>query len=205
MHDVASVLAAIDSSNPATRDLAVQVASASSGPFSVEQVADIWTHVRVRWSYVNDPRGRDYFARASETIGNAVDDHYAGDCDDFATMLAAMTQAIGGNPRIVLMDGPDGGHAYTEICIDLPPSQIARRLQTHFRSHWDRRLGRQSVHHVSYRTDATCQAWLNLDWSAPVPGGPYNNETWAVAIFGDGHTVALTPATGSVDSGVGQR
>jgi hypothetical protein len=197
VNDVPAVLAAIDSSNATTRDLAVQVASASSGEFNVEQVADIWTYVRVRWRYVNDPRGRDYFARASETIGNG----FAGDCDDFATTLAAMTQAIGGNPRVVLMDGPGGGHAYTELCVDLPPDEIAHRLQTHFRAHWDHRLGRQVVHRVSYRSDTTCQAWLNLDWSAPVPGGPYNDETWAVAIFTDGHTLTLTPAQGEPDAG----
>ncbi len=201
VHDVPGVLAAIDPSNPTTRDLAVRVASQTSGTFSVEQVADIWTHVRVRWNYVNDPRGAEYFARASETIGN----DFAGDCDDFATTLSAMTQAIGGNARIVMMDSPAGGHAYAEVCIELEPTVIATRLAAHFRRHWDRRLGRQSVREVSYRSDATCQAWLNLDWNAPVPGGPYGDETWAVAIFSDGHTETLTPARAPLDAGVRRR
>ncbi len=200
-HDVAGVLAAIDPSNEVTRNLSVQVASETSGPFSVEQVADIWTHVRVRWNYVNDPRGTEYFARASETIGN----EFAGDCDDFAITLSAMTQAIGGDARIVMMNGPAGGHAYVEVCIDDDPEAIATRLATHFRRHWDRRLGRQTVREVSYRSDASCRAWLNLDWSAPVPGGPYGDETWAVAIFADGHTETLTPARAPVDAGVRRR
>jgi hypothetical protein len=201
VHDVPGVLAAIDPSSPTTRDLAVQVAAQTSGTFSVEQVADIWTYVRVRWNYVNDPRGAEYFARASETITN----EFAGDCDDFATTLSAMTQAIGGNARVVMMDSAAGGHAYTEVCIDLPPTEIATRLAAHFRRHWDRRLGRQTVHDVSYRTDASCQAWVNLDWNAPVPGGPYGDETWAVAIFADGHTETLTPGTAPVDAGVRRR
>lgn len=202
VHDVPGVLAAIDPSNPTTRDLAVQVASQTSGVFSVEQVANIWTYVRVRWNYVNDPRGAEYFARASETIGN----NFAGDCDDFATTLSAMTQAIGGNARVVMMDSAAGGHAYAEVCIDLDATEIASRLAAHFRRHWDRRLGRQTVHDVSYRTDATCRAWLNLDWNAPVPGGPYGGETWAVAIFSDGHTETLTPATAPpLDAGVRRR
>ncbi len=201
VHDVPGVLAAIDPSNATTRDLAVQVAAQTSGVFSVEQVADIWTYVRVRWNYVNDPRGAEYFARASETITN----QFAGDCDDFATTLSAMTQAIGGNARVVMMDSALGGHAYTEVCIDLPPTEIATRLAAHFRRHWDRRLGRQTIHEVSYRSDATCPAWLNLDWNAPVPGGPYGDETWAVAIFADGHTETLTPAHAPPDAGVAHR
>jgi transglutaminase-like putative cysteine protease len=201
VHDVPDVLAAIDPSNATTRDLAVQVAAQTSGVFSVEQVADIWTYVRVRWNYVNDPRGAEYFARASETITN----QFAGDCDDFATTLSAMTQAIGGNARVVMMDSAAGGHAYTEVCIDLDPTEIATRLAAHFRRHWDRRLGRQTVHDVSYRSDAACRAWVNLDWNAPVPGGPYGDETWAVAIFADGHTETLTPARAPADAGVRHR
>lgn len=201
VHDVPGVMTALDPSNPITRDLAVQVAAGTSGPFSLEQVADIWTYVRVRWNYVNDPHGAEYFARASETITN----QFAGDCDDFAITLAAMVQAIGGNTRVVLMDGPEGGHAYTEACIDEDPSTIAQRLAAHFRRHWDRRLGRQTVHEVSYRSDSTCRAWLNLDWNAPVPGGPYGEERWAVAIYADGHTETLTPAHAPVDAGVAHR
>ena len=41
---------------------------------------------------------------------------------------------------------------------------IATRLAAHFRRHWDRRLGRQTVREVSYRSDATCRAWRR-HWS----------------------------------------
>jgi hypothetical protein len=199
VHDVPGVLRAIDPSDPITRNLAVQIASEENGPFQVEQVARIWTHDRAEWDYVNDPRGGEYFARASETITNG----FAGDCDDFAITLAAMIEAIGGRTRIVMMDGPEGGHAYTEACIDDEPTEIARRLSVHFRRHWDRRLGRQqAVREISYRSDSSCRAWLNLDWNAPVPGGPYGNERWAVAIYTDGHTESLTPGRAPVDAGV---
>ncbi len=199
VHDVPDVLLAIDPSNPITRNLAVQLASRETGPFHVEQVARIWTNDRAEWQYVNDPVGREYFARASETITNG----FAGDCDDFAIALAAMTEAIGGRVRIVMMDGPEGGHAYTEACIDDDPTEIARRLSAHFRLHWDRRLGRQqTVREISYRSDDSCRAWLNLDWNAPVPGGPYGDERWAVAIYTDGRTESLTPGRAPVDAGV---
>ena len=36
--------------------------------------------------------------------------------------------------------------------------------------------------------------WLNLDWNARVPGGPYGHEYWAVAIYPDGRTETLAPS-----------
>lgn len=186
----ARILEAVDPATPTTRNRAVQVASETDGPFHVEQVAAIWMHVRAEFDYVNDPRGSEYFARASETIDNG----YAGDCDDFATTLSAMSSAIGGRARIVMMDGPDGGHAYAEVCIDDDAEAVARRLRTYVRAHWDRRLGRRpTLTAIHYRTDTACPTWLNLDWNANYPGGPYAEERWAVAIDLERGTETLTP------------
>jgi hypothetical protein len=181
---------AIDSSSPITRNLAVRVAAGSQGTFSLDQVAQLWTYVRGRWKYVNDPRGADYFALASETITN----EFAGDCDDFAIVLVAMVTAIGGDARLVMMDGPEGGHAYAEVCLEEPPAEVAATLKRHYLRTWDRYLGRQRVRSISFRTSATCPVWLNLDWSAGVPGGPYVSERWAVSVHPDGATETLGAA-----------
>jgi hypothetical protein len=189
----ARVMAAIDGEDPSTRNLAVQLASVTDGPFHVEQVAAIWMHVRAEFDYVNDPRGTEYFARASETIANG----FAGDCDDFSTTLAAMTGAIGGRTRVVMMDGEAGGHAYAEVCIDDEPAEVATRLRRFVRRRWDRRLGRiPNITRIHHRADATCPIWLNLDWNTNHPGGPYGHERWAVGIEPDGATETLAPATG---------
>jgi hypothetical protein len=186
----ANVARAVDVSAPATRSLAVRVASTAQGTFRVEQVAQLWTYVRGRWKYVNDPRGREYFATASETIGN----EFAGDCDDFAITLVALVGAIGGDARLVMMDGPEGGHAYAEACIPDTPSTVASRLKRHYERSWDRYLGRQRVRNIHFRADAKCPVWLNLDWSAGVPGGPYTDERWAVAVRPDASTETLGAA-----------
>jgi DNA-directed RNA polymerase subunit RPC12/RpoP len=186
------VVEAIDTAEPATRNLAVQVAAKTQGPFHVEQVAAIWLHVRARFNYVNDPRGSEYFAKASETIGNG----FAGDCDDFAIALSAMTAAIGGRVRVVIMDGARGGHAYAEACVEsTQPAEVATRLRRYARKHWDKRLGAvPALANVYYRSDDGCPMWLNLDWNANVPAGPYEDERWAVAIEPDGATLTLAPA-----------
>jgi hypothetical protein len=192
----ARVMSAIDDEDAETRNLAVQIASVEDGPFHVEQVAAIWMHVRAEFDYVNDPRGAEYFARASETIENG----FAGDCDDFSTTLAAMTTAIGGRARVVIMDGDAGGHAYAEVCIPAEPEEVATRLRRFVRRRWSRRLGRvPSLAEIHHRSDTTCPVWLNLDWNVNYPGGPYGNERWAVAIETDGATETLAPATSPAD------
>ena len=56
----------------------------------------------------------------------------------FAIVLASMTESIGGEARIVMLDGEAGGHAYTEVCIHEEPAEIASRLSVHYRRNWDR-------------------------------------------------------------------
>lgn len=177
------IVAAIDPSDPTTRNLAAQVASRDEGPFHVGQVAAIWSHAREHWSYVNDPRGNEYFARASESIDN----QFVGDCDDFAVLLVSMVEAVGGDARVVMSDGERGGHAYAEACVPGEPQAVVNDLRAHYR----RERSRLRVREVHYRSDATCAVWLNLDWSAQVPGGPYGREDWAVAIHPDGKTETL--------------
>jgi hypothetical protein len=184
---------AIDPTHPWTRNAAVRVAAEDEGPFRIEQVGRIWSHVRGRWRYVNDPRGDEFFARASDTIER---NDYAGDCDDFAIVLAAMIEAIGGEARIVMLDGEQGGHAYAEACLQEDPAEVARRLSVHYRRNWDEYLGRQRLTNIHFRSSAECPVWLNLDWNARVPGGPYGREYWAVAIYADGRTETLAPAGG---------
>ena len=130
---------------------------------------------------------------ASETIAN----EYAGDCDDFAIVLSAMIEAIGGESRIVMIDGEQGGHAYAEVCVQEEAEAVARRLSVHYRNNWDRYLGRERLENIHFRSSPSCPVWLNLDWNARVPGGPYGREYWAVAIYPDGHTETLAPSGGT--------
>ncbi len=179
------VVAAIDHASPITRNLAAQVAGRDPGTFHIGQIAAIWTEVRNRWSYVNDPRGDEYFATATETIQNGM----VGDCDDFAILLVSMIEAIGGDARIVMSDGERGGHAYAEACVPGEPEHLITNLRAHYR----RQRTRTRVNDLHYRRDEHCAAWLNLDWNAEIPGGALGREVWAVAIYPDGKTETLSP------------
>jgi hypothetical protein len=193
-HNLAKALTPLDA---LTRNTAVKIAARTEGPFHVEQVAEIWNSVRGAWRYVNDPEGHEYFATATETIQNG----YIGDCDDFATTLASMVLAIGGKARVVIMDGPRGGHAYAEACVQGEAPKVAAELTKYYRSRWSRYLsGRPVPRTIAYRTTEDCPIWLNLDWNSIVPGGAYEPEHWAVAIYDDGHTEPLTPANAPLNA-----
>lgn len=182
--------AALTPMDALTRNTAVKLAARTQGPFHVEQVAEIWAGVRKPWRYVNDPEGREYFATANESIQNG----YIGDCDDFAVTLASMVIAIGGKARVVLMDGPRGGHAYAEACVQGEPPKVSAALMKHYKNRFRRYLTSGIPKTISYRTSQDCPIWLNLDWSAAVPGGPYDPEEWAVAVYEDSRVETLTPA-----------
>jgi hypothetical protein len=183
--------AAIDPMDPLTRNTAIKLAARKEGPFHVEQVAEVWAGVRKPWRYVNDPEGREYFATARETIENG----YIGDCDDFAIALASMVIAIGGRARVIMMDGPKGGHAYAEACVQGEPSKVATALTKHYKSKFKQYISGPIPNTISYRSSEDCPIWLNLDWNAAVPGGPYEEETLAIAIYEGGRTEQLTPAS----------
>lgn len=182
--------AAIDPMDPVTRNTAVKIAARTEGPFHVEQVAEIWAAVRQPWRYVNDPEGREYFATAKESIENG----YVGDCDDFAITLVSMVTAIGGKARIVLMDGPKGGHAYAEACVQGEPSVVATALIKHYKNRFKRYITGAIPTKIAFRTSDDCPIWLNLDWNSSVPGGAYEPERWAIAVHEDGRTQTLAPA-----------
>jgi len=183
--------AAISPMDPLTRNTAIKLAARNEGAFHVEQVAEIWAGVRKPWRYVNDPEGREYFATASESIANG----YIGDCDDFAVTLASMVIAVGGKARVILMDGPKGGHAYAEACVQGEPSKVATTLTRHYKTRFRSYVTGSIPKTISYRSSAECPIWLNLDWNAAVPGGPYEAETWAVAVYEGGNAEQLTPAS----------
>jgi hypothetical protein len=105
-----------------------------------------------------------------------------------------MVSAIGGKARVVLMDGPRGGHAYAEACVQGEPKKVATALTKHYRNRWRRYLKGKIPTTIAYRASEACPIWLNLDWNSAVPGGAYEPEVWAVAVYRDGNRETLTPA-----------
>lgn len=158
----------------------------SAGNYNIDQICDMWEKVNDKWTYVNDPQGGDYFSPASRTINLGL----KGDCDDFAILIASLVEAIGGASRIKSAQSPDGGgHAYAEVYISDDKKKVDSLCKD-----IGQRYHCQSVH---YSTDLGPNGkktyWLNLDWSAKHPGGPYYKDTGSVvAYYPDGRWKKIT-------------
>ncbi len=148
----------------------------SPGSFNIDQICEIYSDLHSRWKYVNDPRGSEYFASASESIQNGL----TGDCDDFAILMATLIECIGGSARITLAHNSASGHAYAEVCCGAHPSipsVLFERINIHYGGIFGPRYSYLPVQTLSYRSEAGL-IWLNLDWSSNYPGGPYFKSTF---------------------------
>ena len=107
----------VDVEKPLTRNTAVVIAAKYPGEYNIDQIASIYDYLKDGWYYVNDPRGIDYYSSASETLqlGKELKCVGAGDCDDFAILMSALIESIGGTTRIIIAYNKNSGHAYTEV------------------------------------------------------------------------------------------
>jgi transglutaminase-like putative cysteine protease len=175
----AAIRDALDSHNPITRDFAVSMIPRNhGGAFNLAQICDLWETVYANWTYVDDPRGDEYFSPASRTIALG----FKGDCDDFAITIAAMIESVGGSARIVTAGNTTSGHAYPEVYIGNNSVKF-EEAATYIRKRY----------HI---TDIGChittgddgpQYWLNLDWWSSHPGGRFfADDGVRIAYYPDG-------------------
>ena len=123
----------------------------------------VFKEINSRWNYVSDPKGREYIADASESLL-----YFSGDCDDHSILMAACVKAIGGVPRLI----HTGGHIYPEILIgdkaDLETINYLVKKVLFVKES----KGKQLHYHI----DESGRVWLNLDYTATYPGGPFMSE-----------------------------
>ncbi|MBS1642395.1 MAG: transglutaminase domain-containing protein [Bacteroidetes bacterium] len=168
-----NVIRACDYNTPIVRDLSVKVAGRDPGSFNLGQICDIFDFLYKNWKYVNDPNGPDYFASASETIGNG----YNGDCDDFAIIMCSMILSIGGEARVnTVFDNSSIGHAFAEV-------NIGKFISNDFLIYMTARYSKYNLTKINYRQDINGNKWLNLDWQAEYPGGKYCQFNSGVSYF----------------------
>lgn len=167
---------AVDYTNPDTRDYAIQLAAwLCPGEYNICQICTIYDHLYKNWRYVNDPNGLEYFSPASRTIKANL----AGDCDDYAVLMAAMIAAIGGSTRIIIAWNNDAGHAYAEVYMG-----SEKDLEAH--AEWIRNRYQSFFEPIHYHKGRSGDCWLNLDWWSKYPGGRFFEATSAIAVSLDG-------------------
>ncbi len=164
------ILKAVQYDNPKVRNFAVSTTLKNFkdvkgyGEYrTLIQCFAVFKEINGRWNYVSDPKGREYIASATESLR-----HFSGDCDDHAILMVAAVKSIGGIPRLI----HTGGHIYPEILIgsraDLEKiNYLVKKVLFVEESKG------KSLH---YHIDERGQVWLNLDYTAKYPGGPFMHE-----------------------------
>ncbi len=156
----------------------------SPGDHTIDQVCLIYATIKNSWVLTGDPRGIDYYRFANETLrqGRKVNRIGAGDCDDFALLMASMVESIGGSTRVMLAYSPSGSHAYAEVYLGKMGSDNVNKLKewlklkydvSELSAHWDKETG---------------DVWLNLDWGkniavAAYPGSSFFDATEHIPIY----------------------
>lgn len=121
----------------------------------------IFKEINTNFKYVSDSERDEYFATPRETILNGM----GGDCDDHTILMVSALKAIGVHARMVLTEG----HLYPELlCGDEKNfEKINIAIMNLF--------SKEVKGNIYYHED-NGQFWLNLDYSARHPGGPYVSD-----------------------------
>ena len=164
------ILSAVEYQNPKIRDFAIMAINKHfkhvKGYYenwTIIQSFAIFKEINSRWNYVSDPKGHDYIAKATESVK-----YLSGDCDDHSIFMAACIKSIGGTMRLIHTKG----HIYPELLIgtkkDLEHINYAiKKVLFPMES-----KGKP----INYHIDERGNIWLNLDYTAKYPGGPFMNE-----------------------------
>lgn len=81
-----------------------------------------WVSMNI--NYVSDPSGHEYFAYATETLQLG-----AGDCDDFAILLASMYGSVGLDTALAYIDTDGNGRADHMSCLVYYPAESKSFLE----------------------------------------------------------------------------
>ena len=164
------IIAAVEYQNPKIRNFAIMAINKNFKNvkgyydyFTIIQSFAIFKEINSRWNYVSDPKGYYYIAKATESL-----QYFSGDCDDHSVFMAACIKSIGGTTRLIHTKG----HIYPELLIgnknDLEHINYAIKKVL---------FPRESKNKpINYHIDERGNIWLNLDYTAKYPGGPFMNE-----------------------------
>lgn len=164
------IINAIEYQNPKVRNFAIMATSkyfknvkGYSDYRTIIQCFAVFKEINQRWNYVSDPKDGDYIASASESLN-----YFSGDCDDHSILMAASVRAIGGTPRLIHTKG----HIYPELLIgsqkDLEKVNFLIKNVLFVNESNEKQL--------HYHIDERGQIWMNLDYTANYPGGPFLSE-----------------------------
>lgn len=164
------IIKAIEYQNPKVRNFAIMATTKHFKGIkgypeyrNLIQCFAVFKEINSRWNYVNDPKNGDYIASATESLL-----YFSGDCDDHSILMAGCIRSIGGTPRLIHTKG----HIYPEILI----GNMQDLEQINYLIKNVLFVAESKGKQLNYHLDEHNQVWLNLDYTATYPGGPFMSE-----------------------------
>ncbi|MBC5774924.1 transglutaminase [Pontibacter sp. KCTC 32443] len=131
----------------------------------------LFKYVRQNWKYVNDPVNMDYYSPPVESM-----ELLAGDCDDYAILMASSVMAIGGEARVVISES----HMYTEVKVG--ESEDIDEVSHVVRTLFPDEVNSGKIHFH----ETNDELWINFDYTARHPGGYFlEPELYSVITFAE--------------------
>lgn len=164
------IIDAIEFENPKIRNFAIMAINKHFKHYKTNseyrttiQCFAVFKEINNRWNYVSGPKGYDYIAKATESL-----QYLSGNCVGHSIFMAATIKSIGGTPRLI----HTGGHIYPELLIgtkkDLENINYIIKEELFAKNVKNEKL--------YYHIDERGNIWLNLDYTAKYPGGPFLHE-----------------------------
>ena len=121
----------------------------------------LFKYINNNFNYVPDAQRDEYFASPRETIQDGL----AGDCDDHSLLMATCLMSIGSKCRLVIIEG----HMYPELYVgDKKDFEVIQQAIVQM-------FNDQRIKNIFYHEN-NGEYWINLDYTARHPGGPYMND-----------------------------
>lgn len=128
---------------------------------SLTRYFSLFKFINSSFKYVPDAQRDEYYATPKETILNGL----GGDCDDHSILMASCLMSIGATCRLVIVEG----HMYPELYVgDEKDFEIAQAAIIQLFEY-------DKIDRIYYHENDG-EYWLNLDYTARYPGGPYMND-----------------------------
>jgi len=168
-----AVAGSLDLGNFNVEQTALTIAKDYPGEYSIDQVCEIFNTLRKGWFYFSDPIYANKYKNPDRTLqdGKISNTIGMGNCDDFAILMSSLIASLGGSTRITFASNMSGteGHAYSEVFLgsenDSHVDEIINWIKVKYNLMEIPGLNREDG-----------KVWLNLDWWANYPGGPYFEE-----------------------------
>ncbi|MDY6930626.1 MAG: transglutaminase family protein [Halobacteriota archaeon] len=98
----------VNSSDPQVIEISDNIAERYPGEYNVYQICALFDYVSETIEYVSDPVDEEIWQTPDETL-----ELCAGDCEDYAILMASLISASGGNARLYLTDD----HAFAAVYV----------------------------------------------------------------------------------------